>query len=110
MTGGFSPKINLFERMEPSKLNTGTPLQPMRLDSVEKPETRDFKGVVSGLVENLNREISAPDQVINDAMLDKADIHDVMTAIAKSEIQVNVATSVTGKIIQTYEKIMQIQI
>lgn len=110
MSQGFSPKINLFERMEPSKLNTGTPLEPMRLKSIEQPETGDFKSVVSGLVEHLNAEVNAPDQVINDAMMDKADIHDVMTAISKSEIQINIATAVTGKIIQTYEKVMQIQI
>lgn len=110
MSESFSPKINLFERIEPSKLNTGTQMQPMRLSSIEQPQTADFKSVVSGLVENLNQEVSAPDRVINDAMMDKADIHDVMAAISKSEIQVNIATTVTGKIIQTYEKIMQIQI
>ena len=39
-----------------------------------------------------------------------ADIHDVMTAMAKAEINVNVATQFTGKIIQTYDKIMQLQV
>ncbi|MBQ3818984.1 flagellar hook-basal body complex protein FliE, partial [bacterium] len=36
--------------------------------------------------------------------------HDVMTAMAKSEIAVNVATQLTGKVIQAYDKIMQIQV
>ena len=108
MTEGFSPKINLNDRMEPSKITTT--LTPMRFKSVEQPETTDFKSVFSGLVENLNREMNAPDELTKDAMMGKADVHDVMAAIAKSEIHLNVATTVVAKVIQTYEKIMQIQI
>lgn len=110
MSQGFSPKINLFERMEASKLNSDSGISPMRLNSIEQPETADFKSVFSGLVENLNKDVSAPDKVLNDAMVDKADVHDVMAAISKAEIQMNIATTVTTKVIQTYEKIMQIQI
>ena len=33
-----------------------------------------------------------------------------MTAMAKAELGVTVATTVTGKIIQAYDKIMQIQL
>lgn len=109
MSQHFSPRIDLFERIEPSKLNSDS-LSPMRLKSIEQPETADFKSVFSGLVENLNKEVSAPDQILSDAMVDKADVHDVMAAISKAEIQMNIATTVTTKVIQTYEKIMQIQI
>ena len=109
MSQGFTPKINLFERMEPSKLNSDS-LAPMRMKSIEQPETTNFKGVISGLVEKLNTEVNAPDRVLADAMIDKADVHDVMAAIAKAEIQMNMATTVTTKVIQTYEKVMQIQI
>ncbi len=108
MSEGFSPKINVNERIEPSKITTT--LSPMRFKNIEQPETTDFKSVFSGLVENLNREMNAPDQLTKDAMVGKADVHDVMAAIAKSEIQLNVATTVVGKVLQTYEKIMQIQI
>ena len=38
------------------------------------------------------------------------DIHDVMTAMAKSEVSVNVATQMVGKVIQAYDRIMQIQV
>ena len=38
------------------------------------------------------------------------DIHDVMTAMAKSEITVNIATTAVGKVIQAYDKVMQIQV
>ena len=41
---------------------------------------------------------------------ESVDIHDVMTAVAKSEMGVSLATQVTGKILSAYERIMQIQI
>ena len=104
----FTPKINLFERIEASKISSSP--TSMRMKSIEQPETQDFKTVLSGLVENLNQTANAPDQVLNDAMMGQADIHDVMSAIQKADIQINVATTVVGKVIQAYEKISQIQI
>lgn len=105
---GYTPKINLNERLEPSKFTTT--LTPMRFKSVEQPETTNFNSVLTDLVENLNRDLNAPEELTRDAMLGKADVHDVMAAMAKSEIEVNIATTAIGKVIQTYEKIMQIQI
>lgn len=110
MNGGITPKINLFERMEMSKLDAPGSMQSCRLDDIERAETVNFKGVLTDLVENLNTQVNAPEELTKDAMLGKADVHDVMAAIAKSEINVNIATTVVGKVVQTYEKIMQIQI
>lgn len=109
----FAPNVNLFERMQPTKLNTGIgDMSPMRLGRVEKLETGDFKSVFSGLVENFNSELNAPDELMKDVMQGSgnADIHDVMTAMAKAELGVTVATNITTKVIQAYEKIMQIQL
>lgn len=110
----FVPNVNLFERMQPTKLSTGisNDSSPMRLNRVEKLETNDFKSVFSGLIENFNQELNAPDQLLKDAMQESSnvDIHDVMTAMSKAEIGVTVATNVTTKIIQAYDKIMQIQL
>ena len=109
MSERFTQKINLNDRIEHSKISS-TQLRNTRLNSVEQPETTNFKSVFSGLVENLNQELNAPDQLTKDAISGKADVHDVMAAIAKSEIQLNIATTTVGKVLQTYEKIMQIQI
>jgi flagellar hook-basal body complex protein FliE len=113
MLHSFYPKYDLATRIQHTKLDTGMEgIQPGRMQRIEKPETADFKGVMSGLVENLNQQMNAPDQLLKDAMMgsENVDIHDVMTAMAKAELGVNVATQVTTKVIQTYEKIMQIQI
>lgn len=106
------PSIDLFDRMQPTKLNSDSGLPPMRISRVEKPETQDFKSVFSGLVENLNQQMDAPDQLMKDLMMGSTnvDIHDVMTAMSKAEISVNIATSITTKVIQAYDKISQIQI
>ena len=62
------------------------------------------------MISEMNEITSKPDKLMNDAMQGKADIHDVMASIAQSELTVQTATTITSKILQTYEKIMQIQI
>ncbi len=103
---------DLFGSIQASKLDTQFSMPSARLDSVEKPETGNFKAVFSGLVENLNKEMEKPDELMVDLMNGNknVDIHDVMIAMSKAELGVNVATQITGKIIQSYEKIMQIQV
>lgn len=83
-----------------------------RMDRMETPATGDFKTVLSGLVENFNTELNAPDNLLKDVMSGNTniDIHDVMTAMAKSEVSVNIATQAVGKVIQAYDKVMQIQV
>lgn len=105
------PNIDVFKRIEPSKY-TDTGIEGMRFKSIEQPETQDFKAVFSGLVENLNQEMSKPDELLKEQMSGNSnvDVHDVIAAMSKAEIGVNVATKITGKVIQTYEKIMQISI
>lgn len=106
------PQYDLAARIQHSKFDSGFGMPSMRMDRVEKPETVDFKQVMSGLVENLNSEINAPDNLLKDVMSgnQNVDIHDVMTAMAKSEISVNVATQITGKVINAYDRIMQISV
>ncbi|DAB05241.1 TPA: flagellar hook-basal body complex protein FliE, partial [Candidatus Gastranaerophilales bacterium HUM_14] len=53
-----------------------------------------------------------PDNLLKDVMSGNknVDIHDVMTAMAKSEISVNIATQITGKVINAYDRVMQISV
>ena len=106
------PKYDLASRIQHSKFDSSFGMQGLRMDRVEKPETQDFKQVMSGLVENLNAEVNATDNMMKDVMSGSknVDIHDVMTAMAKAEINISVATQVTSKVIQAYDKIMQIQL
>ena len=109
----FYPKYNLPERIQHTKLDSGLYGMPSaRMDRIEKPSTGDFKTVFSGIIENFNTELNAPDNLLKDVMSGNSnvDIHDVMTAMAKSEITVNIATTAVGKVIQAYDKVAQIQV
>ena len=99
-------QVNFFKMqgIEPMRLNGN-----ISLNSQEVSE-KTFKDVVGDLMSQINEVTNKPEQVASAAMQGKADIHEVMAAIAQSELTVQAATTVTGKILQTYEKIMQIQI
>lgn len=97
-------QVNFFKtnRLEPLEANISI--------SSDDTNVKSFKNVVADMMQELNEVTNKPQQLTQDAMLGKADVHDVMAAIAQSEITVQAATTITGKILQTYEKIMQIQI
>ena len=113
MFNGFIPRYDLEARIQHSKIDSwGYDIPGARMSRVEGPDTADFSSVMSGLVENLNNEMNAPDNLLKDAMMgnENVDIHDVMTAMSKAEISISVATTAVGKVIQAYDKIMQMQI
>ena len=90
-------------------------IQPMQLEgmvSIDSQNTnvKSFKDTVISMMGELNEVTNKPQELTQDMLQGKADIHDVMAAIAQSELTVQAATTVTGKILQTYEKIMQVQI
>ena len=76
----------------------------------EEMNVKTFKDVMGDMMTQINEVTNKPEQLTAAAMQGKADIHEVMSAIAQSELTVQAATTITGKILQTYEKIMQIQI
>ena len=113
MFKGFYPRYDLEARIQHTKLDSwGYDIPSARMNQVEEVGTADFSSVMSGLVENLNTTMEAPDNLLKDVMMgnENVDIHDVMTAMSKAELSVTVATTVTGKVIQAYDKIMQLQI
>ena len=113
MFNGFIPRYDLEARIQHSKIDSwGYDMPSARMNRVEEPGTTDFSSVMSGLVEGLNTQMEAPDNLLKDAMMgnQNVDIHDVMTAMSKAELSISIATTVTGKVIQAYDKIMQMQI
>lgn len=118
MTNSFFPRIGQIGGQVAdvtgriSNIPSDMGMSPMSSLKVEGTEESSFKNVMTGLAQNLNQQISAPDQLLKDAMSGNSDvdIHDVMTAMAKAEISVNVATQLTTKVIQAYDKIMQISV
>ena len=113
MFNGFYPRYDLEARIQHTKLDSwGHDFPRAHMNRVEEVGTADFSSVMSGLVENLNTQMEAPDNLLKDVMMgnQNVDVHDVMTAMSKAELSISVATTITGKVIQAYDKIMQIQI
>ena len=99
-------KVNFFKMgsLEPMKLNGNISINS------DDTKIKSFQETVGELMSQINEVTNKPQIVANEAMQGRADIHEVMAAIAQSELTVQAATTITGKILQTYEKIMQIQI
>ncbi len=105
------PQYDLASRIQHSKFDAAM-MPSVRVSRVETPETGNFKQVFTGLMENLNSELNAPDNLLKDVMSGNSnvDIHDVMTAMSKSEISVSVATQIIGKVINAYDRVSQISV
>ena len=99
-------QVNFFkmQNIEPMNLNGGISINS------DEMNVKSFKDVVGDMMREMNEVTKKPEEMVQAAMQGKADIHDVMASIAQSELTVQAATTFTGKILQTYEKIMQIQI
>jgi flagellar hook-basal body complex protein FliE len=106
------PKLSMDGVKNPFQINmTGQirHLQPeMEMDGAEKPS---FQNVLSNTVQNLNDTVSAPDAIMHDALTTgSVDVHDLMIANAKAELLVSITTQIATKVVQAYDKILQIQI
>ncbi len=72
---------------------------------------QSFKSVLGNVVHSVNETMGAPDALMHEAMTTgNVDVHDVMVANAKSEVLLNVTTQIATKVIQAYDRILQIQI
>lgn len=111
MANSFFQKVDLTGHISNIPM-TGNSIASMKSDSLDSTQGANFKDVMTGLAQNLNQDINAPDGLLKSAMEGNSDvdIHDVMTAMAKAELSVNVATQITSKVIQAYDKIMQISV
>ena len=107
---GYVPKILLQADISETRGAMGD--NSLRMSSINtSPEAPTFTDVMTGLVKGVDSTMKAPDAVLESAMLGNgADVHDVMIAMSKAEVGLNIATQMTTKVIQAYEKIMSIQV
>ena len=102
-------QVNFFKMQNISEMPSMQLNGNISLNS-DEINVKSFKDVMGDMMTQINEVTNKPEQLATAAMQGKADIHEVMSAIAQSELTVQAATTITGKILQTYEKIMQIQI
>lgn len=108
----YIPRVDIKSDIGQTKLNTEEPNGSFRMNKMgDSTGTSSFKDMMVGMTQNLNDTVKAPDQVLTDAMLGNgADVHDVVLAMSKAEIGLNIATQATTKVLQAYEKITSIQV
>lgn len=106
---GYIPPISVHKVSNPFAMEgIGKHFQ---LDMPSDVPKTSFKAVMNQVVENVNETLGAPDKLMNEAMTTgSVDVHDVMVANAKSELAVNITTQVATKVVQAYDRILQIQI
>jgi len=110
----MNPINNPF-RSNPADAMSGAKLAPQFRSQIEQTDPANqvsFKNVIMDTLQGVNETLSAPDDLMQQAMTGTSgvDIHDVMVANAKADLAINVATQVTTKIIQAYDRLLQIQI
>jgi len=102
--------IDPFKSAIPS-LRTQMPQATLAIDNGTAVQGPSFRETVGGLLTNLNNTLTEPDRLLKEsATTGNVDIHDVMIANTKAEILVNVATQVATKVIQAYDRILQLQV
>ncbi len=103
------PNINIFSNLQPAMPADEFSQKGFGVNSNEAPS---FKSVLSGMVSSLNTELEQPDKLLAEQMTGSSDvdIHDVMTAVAKAELGITLATQVTSKVITAYNSVMNISI
>jgi flagellar hook-basal body complex protein FliE len=110
MNIGSIPKLSLDGVNNPfqTSMSNLMPKVSPELDATEKP---DFKSALANLADKLNTAVTVPDGMMHDAMTTgSVDVHDLMVANAKAELLVSVTTQVATKVVQAYDKILQIQL
>ncbi len=106
---GFN-SIN-FNSQIPSMSQTG--MGYGRVSNLEGSEKiSSFKDVMTNMVSNINDQMNQPDDLLAKAAsgTGDVDVHDVMIAMSKAELTLTVATNAVSKVIQAYDKIVQIQV
>jgi flagellar hook-basal body complex protein FliE len=109
MNIGYVPKLSLDGVKNPFQANMTGMMQ--KLDTAANADQPNFKDALASLTENINSTVTAPDAMMHDAMTTgTVDVHDLMIANAKAELLVSVSTQVATKVVQAYDKILQIQL
>jgi flagellar hook-basal body complex protein FliE len=69
-----------------------------------------FGEVFAGMLGKVNKEMAASEELVHQAVVGKANLHDVMIQMAKEEVALGITTQAAGKFISTVEKLTQMQI
>jgi flagellar hook-basal body complex protein FliE len=104
LQGGFKPPAKLAEM-------GGISMQQPFFTPDVGATNANFTNVLMNTLKGVNETAQKPDALLKEAMTTgRVDIHDVMLANSKAELAVNMTSAVLTKVIQAYDRILQIQV
>jgi len=71
--------------------------------------SQGFDDIIRGAVDKVNQLENEADRSIGDLLQGKADIHETMIALQKSDISMRTFLAVRNKVIEAYREIMRMQ-
>ena len=77
--------------------------------TVQTKSDQGFGDIIRGAVNKVNKLETEADRSIADLMQGKADIHETMIALQKSDISMRTFLAVRNKVIEAYREIMRMQ-
>ncbi len=108
---GFNPQISFNSQFSSPISRTG--MAYGRVSNVGETDNKiSFKDTMCNMVSNINDTMNKPDDLLAKAAsgTGEVDVHDVMIAMSQAEVTLTVATNAVSKVIQAYDKIVQIQV
>lgn len=109
MNIGYVPKLTLMGSESPLKADLMGSVR--KIQTMDAPEGPSFQQVVSHTLNSVNTVMNAPNELMHKAMTGASvDVHDVMIADAQASTMLSITAQVATKVIQAYDKILQIQI
>jgi len=77
--------------------------------NVTVKEKGNFSNIINNAIKKVDKLENAADQSIVDMLQGKADIHETMVALQKSDISMRMFLAVRNKAIEAYREIMRMQ-
>jgi len=77
--------------------------------NVTAKEKGNFNNIINNAIKKVDKLENAADQSIVDMLQGKADIHETMVALQKSDISMRMFLAVRNKAIEAYREIMRMQ-
>ena len=77
--------------------------------AVKSNSQQGFGDVIRGAVDKVNKLEAEADRSIGDLLQGKADIHETMIALQKSDMSMRTFLAVRNKVIEAYREVMRMQ-
>jgi len=83
---------------------------PLQINENIKPkDSLEFSKIIKGAVDRVNSLDNEADRSIMDLLQGKADVHETMIALQKTEISMRLLLSIRNKAIEAYKEIIHMQ-